>query len=127
MIKVSSLKNSRFLRREDIPPGGLIVTVVGAEVLNVAPESEPERLKPCLRFKGGVKPLVMNLVNGLAGEAIFGTDDMSAWRGRIKLIDDPAVMFGSKVVGGIRIRPVNPKSEPADEPEPEAGDWPDDE
>lgn len=127
-MKVSELKSSKFLKKDDVG-NGVLVTIAGVEQVNVAKEGAPEELKWCMHFNELDKPLVLNSTNGQIIEQITGKDDSDDWTGaKIVLYNDPNVSFGGKLTGGIRVRAPKvkatakpaPKAKPAPEPEPEA-------
>ena len=127
-MKVSELKSSKFLKKDDVG-NGVLVTIAGVEQVNVAKEGAPEELKWCMHFNELDKPLVLNSTNGQIIEQITGKDDSDDWAGaKIVLYNDPNVSFGGKLTGGIRVRApkVKPtaKAKPAPEPEPPANDEP---
>lgn len=108
MAKVSDLKNSKYLSKEDCGPQGLRVIITGWTQKDVSRDNEPDDLKYVLEFKGvnGVplKPLVLNSTNGERIQAVTGSDDLDDWTGHeIVLYNDPDVMFAGKRVGGIRV------------------------
>lgn len=126
-MKVSELKSSKFLKKDDVG-AGVLVTIAGVEQVNVAKEGAPEELKWCMHFNELDKPLVLNSTNGQIIEQITGKDDSDDWTGtKIVLYNDPNVSFGGKLTGGIRVRAPKvkasakpaPKAKPAPEPEPE--------
>ncbi len=102
--KTSEMRESKFLKQEHVGKG-LLLTVVGVEQRNVAKEDEEQEKKWCLLFEEEDKPLVMNQTNIQLAEMIFGSDDTDHWTGKkVVLYVDPTITFGSKVVGGIRMR-----------------------
>jgi hypothetical protein len=119
MPKVSDIKQSKYLAREDVNPP-ILVTIKGYEHVNVAMENQAPEMKWALTFlERDVKPMVLNQINGVTIESITGSDDFDDWIGKkIVLFDDPNVMFGTKKVGGVRVRapkgqaaPVMPEEE----------------
>ena len=124
MVRVSELKNSRFLAKSDVEPD-VVVTITGCEQLDVSLESQAPEMKWCLKFKEFDKPLVLNSTNGQLIEAILGSDESDDWIGKtIVLWNDPTVGFAGKITGGIRVRamktagPTRVQTEP-DAPEPD--------
>lgn len=104
MPKVSDLRQSRFLTKDDVTPP-VTVTIKSCELLNVALESQVSEEKWCLHFKELDKPLVLNHTNGQLIEMITGTDDLDAWTGqKIVLYNDKTISFAGKITGGIRCR-----------------------
>ncbi len=101
---VNDLKDSKFLKKEDVDPA-VLVTIAGWDKVNVAMESQAEELKYVLTFQELPKPLVLNITNGMSIQDIAGTDDFDEWVGKkIVLFNDPNVSFAGKRTGGIRVR-----------------------
>ena len=104
MPKTSEMRESKFLKKEDVGRGAL-ATIAGCVKKNTAMEgAEPEHTW-CLTFRELDKPLVLNVTNTMAIEQILGSDDTDDWIGKqIVLYTDPGVMYAGKMVGGIRVR-----------------------
>ncbi len=104
MPRVSDLKSSKFLKKEDVEQQ-VLVTIKKYEEMNVAMENQAPEMKWALYFNELDKPLILNQTNGMMIEVITGSDNFDDWIGKqIVLFDDPNVMFGGKMVGGIRVR-----------------------
>ncbi len=104
MAKVSDLKNSKYLAKEDCGPQGLKVVIAGYEQKDVSKDSDPTELKYILQFQGDVKPMILNCTNGERIQAVTGSDDLDDWIGKqIVLYNDPDVMFAGEKVGGLRV------------------------
>ncbi len=118
MPKTSEMKDSKFLRKEDVGEGALL-TVTGCEQQNVAPAGAAQELKWCLTFSETEKPLVLNSTNIQLCEQIFQSDDTDAWLGK-KLVayTDHGISYAGKVVGGIRVRAPKVKAKAASKPAP---------
>ena len=104
-MKVSELRNSRFLTQEDCEPP-IVVTISHVKKQNVPrPDAEPEE-KHCLHFKEeNVKPLVLIVTNAEKIQELTGSDDSDHWGGKkIVLYRDPDVRYGPEKKGGIRVR-----------------------
>ncbi len=128
MPKISEMRESKFLKKEDVGAGALM-TIAGCDRYNVAKEGADEELKWCLTFHGHDKPLVLNSTNIQLCAQIFGSEDTDDWIGKqIVLYTDPTIMYAGKVVGGIRVRkpkakaptvvPAKPKPAPVPVREP---------
>lgn len=107
-----ALRTSPWLASEDLVGLG----AVPAEIEEVLIYDEvqfdkgrSEKDVPALKFKGKAKQLVLKAsVNRRALVRMFGSDTKN-WRGKtIHLYHDPAVRFGAKVVGGLRIKDESP-------------------
>lgn len=117
MPRVSDLKQSKYLTKEDVEPP-ILVTIRGYEQVNVAMENQAPDLKWALLFLEDYKPFVLNQTNGALIEVIAGSDDFDDWKGKkIVLYNDPTIAFAGKVTGGIRVRA--PKGQVPPPPEDE--------
>jgi hypothetical protein len=136
MPKTSEMRESKFLKKEDVGRGALL-TVTGCKQYNVAMQGADPEMKWCLTFAEADKPLVLNAINTQLCENICGSDDTDNWIGhKVVLYADPNVSYGGKLVGGIRVRAprvqaqpqvapkVGPRPLPADEPDLTADDIP---
>jgi len=104
MPKTSEMRESKFLKKEDVGRG-VLATITNCQQYNVAMEGAPPEHKWCLGFKELEKPLVLNSTNIQLCEKICGSDDTDHWAGkRLVLYTDPNVSYGGKLVGGIRVR-----------------------
>lgn len=124
MPKTSEMRESKFLKKEDVGAGSLM-TIESCEQYNVAKEGAPPEQKWCLAFAESDKPLVLNSTNIQLCERIFQSDNTDDWVGKqIVLYTDPNVSYAGKIVGGIRVRapkvkkvsPAPPVQMPAPEP-----------
>ena len=123
MPRTSEMKESKFLRKEDVGAGALM-TVESCEQYNVAKEGALPEMKWCLSFAEADKPLVLNSTNIQLCERIFGSDDTDEWLGhKIVLYTDPNVAYAGKIVGGIRVRA--PKAKPTATSKPKRAAVPD--
>lgn len=87
----------------------LEISRVVADKLQIPGSSKSER-KPIVYFKGASKPLACNKTNAKTIAGLYG-NDTTQWVGkRIVLYFDPSVTMKGVVVGGIRVRPVVPRS-----------------
>lgn len=116
MPKTSEMRESKFLKKEDVGKG-VLVTITGCVRKNTAMEgAEPEH-KWCLTFQELDKPFVVNVTNAAICEKIFESDDTDDWIGkRLVLYTDPNVSFQGKLVGGIRVRAPKPGAVPPQPP-----------
>lgn len=127
------MKNSNFLKKEDVGDGTLC-TIATVEQMNVAKEGAPEELKWVLHVDEFDKPMVLNSTNGQIIAKITGSEESDGWSGqKIVLYHDPNVSFGGKLIGGIRVRAVRAQKQngtaskrPAvAQPEPEGSEFDD--
>lgn len=103
-MHISNLKQSRFLKKEDVG-NGLLVTIDRVDMENVALDGEPKTEKAVLYFREEVKPLVLNSTNADRIGEITGSQQTEDWAGqKIVVYNDPEVTFGGTRMGGIRVR-----------------------
>lgn len=117
MPNINQMKSSKFLKRDDVGRGTLAtISIVREE--NVAKEGAPEEMKWCAHFDELEKPMVLNWTNLQLIARIAKDEDSDNWKGvKIVLYDDPNVSFGTKIVGGIRVRAPKAGSVPAAAPQ----------
>lgn len=114
MPKTHEMRESKFLKKEDVGRG-VLVTITGCVKKNVAAEGVDPEPKWCLTFRELDKPLVLNSTNIQLCEQMCGSDDTDDWRGKkIVLYTDPNVSYAGKLVGGIRVRKPKPGSVPVE-------------
>jgi len=92
-----------YLKKEDID-GAMTVTLTDVwseAVLNAG------RKKLVVSFREFEKPLILNKTNIKRFARIFGTGDTKVWRGPVTLYVEPGVEYAGRVVGGLRVRPVD--------------------
>lgn len=112
MPKISEMRESKFLKKEDVGRGAL-GTIESCVQMNVAMEGAGQELKWCLTFHDIEKPLVLNSTNIQLCAQICGSEDTDHWIGkRIVLYTDPNVSFQGKLTGGIRVRAPKPTAPP---------------
>jgi hypothetical protein len=125
-MKISELKNSRFLTKDDCDPP-ITVTISHVTKTNVAPADQAPEERWVMHFKEpAVKPMVLNITNGETIASITGSDDSDDWTGKqIVLYHEPNVGFAGKRVGGIRVRaPAEVKQPEAVTADPDDSDIP---
>lgn len=99
-MKMNDMFPSSWLKKEDCPVTATIAAVAQEEIKG----DNGKELKAVLRFRGDVKPMILNRGNADLLASTWG-DDSDAWVGKkIEVYVDPNVMFGGKRVGGIRLR-----------------------
>ncbi len=93
---------SSFLSKEDLT-SPRVVTIENVTENELQGDGGKE-MKPVAHFRGVDKGLVLNNINWDTIQDAYG-DESDDWTGKqIELYFDPSIMFGSKRVGGIRIR-----------------------
>ena len=116
MPKISEMRESKFLKKEDVGRG-VLATITRCDQQNVAMEGAGQELKWCLHFSELEKPLVLNSTNAQLCAQICGSDDTDHWMSkRIVLYSDPNVSYAGKLVGGIRVRAPKPSAPPPPPP-----------
>jgi len=110
VMKTHEMKESKFLKKEDVADGALL-TITLIDQRNVAmPGADPE-MKWCMSFAELEKPMVLNQTNIQLAERALGSDDTDDWVGRkIVAYTDHNVSYGGKIIGGIRLRAVRGKA-----------------
>ena len=94
-------RQSNFLAKEDCP---LTVTIAGMASTEIEGDHGIER-RTILKFQEDVKPLVLNQTNKELLKHATGATTVGGLKGkRIEVYNDPSIMFGGKMVGGIRVR-----------------------
>jgi hypothetical protein len=116
-MHISQLKESKFLKKEDVG-SGVLLTIAKVFEENVAKEGVAPDMKWCVEFSEADKPMVLNSTNGQLIAQITGSEDSDGWIGRkVVLYTDPSITFGGKLVGGIRVRaPKGKAAQPAAAP-----------
>ena len=123
MPEISTMKDSKFLKRADCG-AGILLTIESCEQMNVGKDDGPAEMKWGLNFIEDVKPMILNSTNAELIGMFSGKSNSDDWHGvKIVAYDDPSVGYGGKLVGGIRVRaprgkgvtaakPVSPPTEP---------------
>ena len=110
---------SKYLTKDDCEPPLLVqifqMTTDQVEADNVIEE------RAVLHFHGDIKPMILNNTNKELLKHITGATTVGGVKNhQIILYNDPTIMFGRKMVGGIRIRspqaPPQPQAYPAATP-----------
>ena len=110
-MNISSMRESKFLKKEDVGQGRLF-TIVKIERVNVALEDQPKEEKWVTYFREVEKGFVTNWTNLQLIAKALGSEEVETWTGKqIVLYEDPNVSYGGKLTGGIRCRaPKNTQS-----------------
>ena len=103
MPNINTMKESKFLRKEDAGEG-ILLTIKEIVKQNVALPGEPKEEKWVMHFEEA-KPLVLNSTNTKRAAKICGSDETDDWIGKqIVAFNDEDVEFAGEIVGGIRLR-----------------------
>ena len=104
-MDISELSTSKYLRKEDVN-GEAVVTINRITKENVAVPGQPQKMRGVVHFLELEKGLVLNTTNREM-LATFGRNT-DGWCGnKVVLYVDEAVSFAGKIVGGLRLRPLN--------------------
>ncbi len=103
MPNIKSMRNSKFLTKEDAGEG-ILLTIKGVAKQNVAQVGEPPEEKWVLHFEEA-KPLVLNSTNTKRAAKVCGSDETDDWTGKqIVAFNDEDIEFAGEIVGGVRLR-----------------------
>jgi hypothetical protein len=119
-MRIGEMKESKFLKKEDVGQGKLL-TIRGLEKQNVAMEDQAPDFKWIIFFEEVAKGMVVNWTNIQLIAKAVGSEETNDWIGKkIVAYEDANVSFGSKIVGGIRVRAPRNIAEPqsAQPPQP---------
>ena len=130
-MKKGEAMPGNYLGKEDFPQDTL-VTIKNVVMEEIKSESGSAQNKPVMYFSGASNPeldlnrgMVVNSGNWDVIEEISGHDDSDKWSGvSVVVYVDPSVMFGSKRVGGLRIREPKQSQATQNTPPPPADDVP---
>lgn len=115
-MKLGQMKESKFIKKEDVGEDGKNLTIKSLENENIAGEDKAPDMKWVLYFKEAKKGMVANWTNLQIIAKVCGSEESDDWIGKVvNVYEDPMVDFGGKIVGGIRIRKATGSS-----PEPVA-------
>lgn len=107
-MKISKMFPSNYFSKDDLEEPEL-VTIKRVDLETIRTE-DGEKEKPVLYFEDGMKPMILNKINAETLSDSFG-DDSDTWEGKeVELYVDPNIRFGSKKIGGIRVRVPNTSS-----------------
>ena len=99
---------AQFLKKDDIIPGGQVVTIAKFEMTDIEDRDGGLKQKVCVHFEGVDKPLVLNSTNANALKLFTGAEmPLDAIGKKIEMYVDPSVSFGGQIMGGIRFRPAS--------------------
>lgn len=104
-MRIGEMKESKYIKKEDVGEAGKTLTIRELKHENVAGENQPEEMRYIMFFKEAQKGLVLNWTNIQLAAQICGSEDTDDWTGKaIQLYEDPSISFGGKIVGGVRLR-----------------------
>lgn len=107
-MKTSQMIQSKFLKKEDFPTP-MVMTIRGVAMEKVG-QSDTRWV---MYFNEHAKGIVLNVTKIRQLEATFG-EESDHWVGkRVKVMNDPTVMMGTQVVGGIKFVMPSQGGQPA--------------
>ena len=116
MPTIDDLRKSNFITKTDVGKG-ILVTIIGCKEYNVAKDGAEPDLRWALIFDEIDKPFICNVTNGELIKQIAGTGNLDDWKGtKIVLYNEPNILFGGKMVGGIRVRAPKPDYQAPEQP-----------
>lgn len=119
MPEIDTMYPGKYLDKPDAKTP-LLLTIANLTLENLALEGAQPKMRWCAHFKEVDKLLVLNQVNLQMGAIACKSTNTDHWIGKkIVVFVDPTVVFGGKVVGGLRIRaPKNQPETPPAQPAP---------
>jgi len=97
---------SKYIAKEDCEPP-LLVQIAYMTQDDVEVDGKVDSCA-VLHFNGDIKPLILNNTNKELLKVLTGAQTVGQLRGHhVVLWVDPTIMFGRKMVGGVRIRAAN--------------------
>lgn len=107
---MSIISTGKYLKRESVTEEGTTHRILGCREESLSIGDGANEKKWVLELSD-LKPLILNATNIRRLVAAFNTQETDEWTGKsIVVYDDPAIEFGGKVVGGVRLRAVPKKS-----------------
>lgn len=106
-MKRSEAFPSNYVSKDDVEPA-VVWTIASVVCVEMDGDDGRKKNPPVAYFKEEeAKPLILNNTNWMVLEDLYG-EDSDLWIDKpIELYKDPAVMFGGKRVGGVRVRKPN--------------------
>jgi len=102
---------SNYLKKEDLPRPAKVIIESIEPVEFTGKDGKPQH-KLDIALQGKDKHFLSNKTNARMISTIFGTSELNDWIGKeITLYNDPTVMFGDEVVGGIKVQYTPPESD----------------
>ena len=103
-------RKSKYLAKEDATPD-ILATISHLTMDDVEADGKSERCT-ILNFHGDLKPLILNQTNKELLKVATGETTAGGVKNKkIVMFVDPTVMFGGKMVGGLRIKAALPQTQ----------------
>jgi len=100
---------NKFFKADDFKESGsrtMTIKKIAIEEVGGG-EGRPKEQKPVLYFEEDDRGVTLNKTRNDSCVEIFGSKDSDKWiGGKVQLVFDPNVKFGSKKIGGIAIAPA---------------------
>lgn len=124
MPKLSEVFKSEYLKADDIPDEGMVLTISEVEIKELG-QGKDKEVKPVISFKEIEKGMVCNKTNCNTIHKLTGSDDTDDWVGhKIRLITlevdyqgtmTNAIRVSSKPIKAAASKSVAPPVDPDDE------------
>jgi len=108
-----AMTESKYLRKEDVESPKLL-TVASFTKENVARKDEPPKIKWIVHWlEQGVRPMVLGSTTQMQLKTATGAGKPAECVGhQVVAYNDPNVMFGTKMTGGVRLRAPKNRAAP---------------
>ena len=104
-MKLSTLKNSSFLTKDDVGRAGVNLVIKNVIMDSVGMPGQEETKPTIIWVDDRYKPMVLNQTNLAILSTMYPADDTDEWIGKaVNVYEDPLVQFAGKIVGGLRLR-----------------------
>jgi hypothetical protein len=114
MPNINQMMPSKYLKKEDFPQPALVTIRNLKQDMVAGQQGKPDEKLWIMYFEELEQGLVMKSTNLQLAAMALGSEDTDDWIGKqIVIFADPNVSFGTKLVGGLRLRAVRRK-----QPEP---------
>lgn len=111
MAKLSEVFPSAYLKADEIPEEGMVLTISEVEIKELGQGSD-KQVKPVLSFEEVEKGLVCNKTNCNTLVKLTGSDDTDDWAGHKVRLIAVEVQFKDEMVNSIRISSKPVKAAP---------------
>jgi len=115
-MKWTEAYHRNYWNAQDVPPGGIHMTIATITLEDVNGDAKPQSMKPVLYLHGEERGIVVNKTNGEILRQSFGDNVEDCIGGEVK-ISQGRVMFQGRLVPSITLIPVSKSPQPQ-EPQP---------
>lgn len=105
-MNINKFFPSPYLRTNDIPAQGIVLTVKGVEEEKFEQRAGKTVTKPMMAFQETSQKLILNRTNAKLMEKFTGTPETEEWVGRKIRLAVVEVEYGGDIVPAIRIKEV---------------------